>query len=190
MKNFFFTTFLLLLITRNLFSQDCMIDSNPTSPVQGIQFEKSVNYKNYIIFYSLAEVKDSLLIRIEHEDIYRRVVQLGDSCIIKMKNNQSIKLINIQRGIPKPFVQKFIIDVDMYAFAFTSWISKEDVKILSSDLLQDIIFYSKIEEEYQDTKDSKHKRKYTNYTDLPKNNMATVIYKRNLRQLAKCALEL
>jgi hypothetical protein len=72
----------------------------------------------------------------------------------------------------------------MYAFAFTSWISKKNIQILSNDLLQNLIFYAKIEEEYQDTKDSKHKRKYTNYTDLPKNNTARVIYKRNIHQLA------
>ena len=189
-KSFVVILSLLFLFTHNLVAQECRIDSNPIPPIQGMVCEKSVNYKNKAIFYSLVEVKDSLIIWIEDEDVYRRIVQVGDSCILKMKNNQIIKLINIQKSVPKPFVQNFIIDVDMFAFSFVSWISKKDIKIISSDLLQDLIFYAKIEEEYQYTKDSKHKKKYTNYTDLPKNNMATVIYERNLRQLAKCALQL
>ena len=98
-KSFVVILSLLFLFTHNLFAQECRIDSNPIPPIQGMVCEKSVNYKNKAIFYSLVEVKDSLIIWIEDEDVYRRIVQVGDSCILKMKNNQIIKLINIQKSV-------------------------------------------------------------------------------------------
>lgn len=188
MKKSLFTTFLFLLIAFNLSAQDCEVDTNPIPPIQNVVFEKSVTRKNKMHFYLTENTNDSLIIRLQFQDMYRRIVYIGDSAIIQLKNGHKIKLLNINEYVSQPAKLNLVFEyADMYLFAFTAWIHRKDVEMLSQSTLKLLRFHSKINEDFNPTKENRFKRKYTDYTELPK---MAIVFKSSLRQLAKCALQL
>jgi hypothetical protein len=187
MKNSFFTTFLLLLITFHLSAQDCEVETDPVSPIPNITCKSSIHHKNFLRFYAVEGVKDSLILRVEFEDLYRRVIYVGDSAIIRLKNGHKIKLLNNREYVAYLTKMNLLFEsIDMYLFAHTAWITKKDVEILSQNRMETFYFHSKINE-IVFTKEDSHKKKHINYTYIPK---IALVFKSKLRQLAKCALTL
>lgn len=179
-----FSVFLLSIMGFYLPAQDCKIDDNPITPIAGLACKESVTQKNIFTFYSIEGVTDSLMLRFQISDLDRRVINLGDSTVVLLKNNYKMKLFNIREHIAQPINLNYGIGtVEAFSFVFTTWISKKDVEQISKHKIQYLRFYSKIEETFETSKTNQHKKKNTNFTNL-------ISYKNNLRQLAKCALEL
>lgn len=188
MKKSLFATFLLLLITFHLTAQDCDIDTNPISPVKNVVFQKSVTRKNKMHFYLTENTNDSLIMRVQFDDLYRRIIYAGDSAVITLKNGHKIILLNLNEYVAHPVKVNLVFEhSDFYMFAFTAWIHRKDVEMLSQSTLKLMRFHSKINEDFNPTKDTRLKRKYTDFTEHT--NMS-LVFKSSLRQLAKCALQL
>jgi hypothetical protein len=118
----------------------------------------------------------------------RRIIYAGDSAIVQLKNGRKITLLNINEYAANPVKLNLVFEsTDMYLFAFTAWIHRKDVEMLSQSTLKLMRFHSKINEGFNPTKETRLKRRFTDYTELAK---MSLVFKSTLRQLAKCALEL
>jgi lipopolysaccharide export LptBFGC system permease protein LptF len=183
----FLTIFLLMFIYTS-YAQDCEVDTNPISPVKDVVFKKSVTRKNEMHFYLTESTNDSLIVRVQFNDLYRRVVYVGDSAIIQLKNGHKINLINITEYVSRPVKINLVFEQsDFYMFAFTAWIHRKDVEMLSQSTLKLMRFYSKINEDFNPTKETRLKKRYSDFTE---HTSASFVFKSSLRLLAECALKL
>ena len=188
MKHLLNITFVSLLIIFQTEAQDCKIEQNPISPVLGMKIKASVIYKDNISFYVLEGITDSLIILFRFNDTWGRTVQIEDSSIIKLENNHQIKLHSLRESNSTfKIVPMTMGEGKTWYYTFVAWISKDDVKQLSEIPIKNHILYAKIYEIY-------YQDRY-GYIGLKTRNRRRDKVEfggnyRNIRQLAKCALEL
>jgi hypothetical protein len=185
------TIFLLTFIYTS-HAQDCKVEQNPIPPVLGIEIKASVNHKDNISFYAVENITDSLIIYFRFNDVWGRTVQIGDSSIIKLGNNHKIRLYSLRESISTfKIVPMTMGEGKTWHFTFVAWISKNDVKQLSEMPIKSHFLYSKIDEVYYQDRygyiglKTRNKRR-----DSVEFGGKLNVWYRNLRQLAKCALEL
>jgi hypothetical protein len=192
MKRLLNVTFLFLIIIFQIEAQDCKVEQNPTTPVLGMEVKASVNHKDNISFYTVEGITDSLIIYFRFNDAWGRTVQIGDSSIIKLENHHHIKLYSLRESISTfKIVPITMGEGKTWYYAFVAWISKNDVKQLSEMPIKNHFPYSKIDEIYYQDRygyiglKTRNKRR-----DSVEFGGKLNAWYRNLRLLAKCALEL
>lgn len=185
------TIFLLTFIYTS-HAQDCKVEQNPTTPVLGMEAKASVNHKDNISFYAVEDITDSLIIYFRFNDVWGRTVQIGDSSTIKLENNHHIKLYSLRESISTFKIVPFTFgEGKTWYYSFVAWISKNDVKQLSETQIKNHALYSKIDEIYYQDRygyiglKTRNKRR-----DSVEFGGKLNVWYRNIRQLAKCALEL
>lgn len=192
MKRLLNVTFLFLLVTFQIEAQYCKVEQNPIPPVLGMEVKTSVNHKDNISFYAVEGITDSLIIWFHFNDAWGRTVQIGDSSIINLENNRHVKLNSLRESISTfKIVPMTMGEGKTWHYTFVAWISKDDVKQLSETLIKNHFLYSKIDEIYYQDRYGyiglKTRNKHRNKIEFGGKLNA---WHRNLRQLAKCALEL
>lgn len=185
------TTFLLIFIYTS-HAQDCKVEQNPKLPALGIEVKASVNHKNNFSFYAVEGIKDSLIVYFRLNDVWGRTVQIKDSSIIKLENSYHIKLYSLRESISTSKIVPFTMgEGKTWYFNFVAWISKDDVKQLSETSIKNHLLYSKIDEIYYQDRYGyiglKTRNKQRDKVDVGSKING---WNRDLRQLAKCALEL
>ncbi len=192
MKHLLNVTFLFLVVLFQTKAQDCKVEQNPTSPALGIEVKASVKHKNHFSFYAVEGVKDSLIVWFRFNDAWGRIVQIGDSSIIKLENNHHIKLYSLRESIATfKIVPITMGEGKTWYFNFVAWISKNNVKQLSETPINNHLLYSKIDEiYYQDRYGYIGLKTRNKQRDKVEVGGKINGWNRNLRQLAKCALEL
>jgi hypothetical protein len=192
MKRLLNVTSLFLIIIFQAEAQGCKMEQNPIPPVLGMEAKASVNHKDNIFFYAVEGIKDSLIIWFRFNDAWGRTVQIGDSSIIKLENNHHIKLYSLRESISTfKIVPMTMGEGKTWYFTFVAWISKNDVKQLSETPIRNHFLYSKIDEiYYQDRYGYIGLKTRNKCRDSVEFGGKLNAWHRNLRQLAKCALEL
>lgn len=188
MKHLLSITFLFILITFQTDAQGCKVEQNPIPPVLGMNTKTSVNHKDNISFYALEGVTDSLIVWFRFNDTWGRTVQIGDSSIIKLENNHYIKLYNLRESNSTfKIIPMTMGEGKTWYYTFVAWISKEDMRQLSEIPIKNHILYAKIDEIYYQDRYGyiglKTRNKFRDKVEFGGKY-------RNIRQLARCALEL
>ena len=170
-------------------AQVCEFDSNARSPHPAIFTTVSVSsLKKYIEaleYFSSPDSSNHLLLKIEFSDVRRRVAFEGDTAIIILKNKQQIKLTNLRKFFARTTQIRAIVEIDMYAVSFVSWIKKTDVAELSKSSVKRITFYVGLEdavELHQKTINRRHQR----YLKIG----VIGFTRKYIRDLSTCALSL
>jgi hypothetical protein len=186
MKTILFFSF--MLINFNIsFSQDCNININPIPPHKDFDCSKSVGIPDFVEFYSFPDSSNHLLFRTVLSDVFRRVTNSGDSAIITLKNNHKIKLINLRQFNYRQKQMNLVLsNTELYPVTFLAWISKEDVKQMTTNSIKDERYFIPIEENnfVKDVlKPNKQNKLYFQPTMF-------FTHKKRVLRLANCALNL
>lgn len=188
MKHSLSITFLFLLIIFQTEAQNCKVEQNPIPPVLGMKTKASIIHKDNISFYTIEGTTDSLIVYFRFKDDWGRTVYVGDSSIIKLENSHQIKLYSLRESIAtSKIIPMTLGGLDIWYYTFVAWISKDEVKQLSEIPIKNHILYAKIDEIY-------YQDRY-GYIGLKARNKRRDKVEfggkyRNIRQLARCALEL